>query len=196
LKYQRPRWPSVFMCPMAERRRNWRLMLPNTPRFSPGRPLGAEQGRDLGIEPLPVHRAGEPHRLVLHVEDLIDPGPEQIAFARVYGFFGRIVSSFPPTRPWNHDSRFVRMLPAASHPKNLRQRAPPVTHTRKRHRQAHGLGVARNQAVHRRDGAREYLSSTSKRQWVQHDVKHELLELDEFCPDAAASFPPSVRVKT
>jgi hypothetical protein len=31
---------------------------------------------------------------------------------------------------------------------------------------------------------------------MQHNVEHELLELDDFCPDAAASFPPSVRVKT
>jgi hypothetical protein len=27
-------------------------------------------------------RASEPHQLVLHVDDLIDPGPEQITFAR------------------------------------------------------------------------------------------------------------------
>jgi hypothetical protein len=32
--------------------------------------------------------------------------------------------------------------------------------------------------------------------WVHHDVEQELLELDDFCPDAAASFPPSVGVKT
>ena len=31
---------------------------------------------------------------------------------------------------------------------------------------------------------------------MQHDVEHELLKLDDFYPDAAASFPPSVRVKT
>ena len=36
----------------------------------------------------------------------------------------------------------------------------------------------------------------SKRHWVQHDVEQEFLELDDFCPDAAASFPPSVGVKT
>jgi hypothetical protein len=32
--------------------------------------------------------------------------------------------------------------------------------------------------------------------WVQHGVEHELLELDDSCPGAAASFPPSVRVKS
>ncbi|WP_245283748.1 recombinase family protein [Bradyrhizobium sp. URHD0069] len=32
-------------------------------------------------------------------------------------------------------------------------------------------------------------------QRVQHDVEQEFLELDDFCPDAAASFPPSVGVK-
>jgi len=46
-----------------------------------GRPLALNR-RDLGIEPLPVDRAGEPHQLVLHVDDLIDPGAEQIPFTR------------------------------------------------------------------------------------------------------------------
>jgi hypothetical protein len=46
-----------------------------------GPALVAEQGRDLGIEPVPVDRAGELHQLVLHVDDLIEPGAEQIAFA-------------------------------------------------------------------------------------------------------------------
>jgi hypothetical protein len=30
---------------------------------------------------------------------------------------------------------------------------------------------------------------------VQDDVEHKLLKLDDFCPDAGASFPPSVRVE-
>jgi hypothetical protein len=30
---------------------------------------------------------------------------------------------------------------------------------------------------------------------VQNGLKHELLELNDFCPHAAASFPPSVRIK-
>ena len=29
-----------------------------------------------------------------------------------------------------------------------------------------------------------------------NDLEHKLLELDYFCPDAAASLPPSVRVKS
>jgi len=36
----------------------------------------------------------------------------------------------------------------------------------------------------------------SRRKWVQHEVEQEFLELDDFCPHAAASFPPPVRVKT
>jgi hypothetical protein len=47
-----------------------------------GPALVAEHGRNLGIEPLPVDRAGELHQLVFHVDDLIESGPEQIAFAR------------------------------------------------------------------------------------------------------------------
>ena len=36
----------------------------------------------------------------------------------------------------------------------------------------------------------------SKGNWMQHDVEQEFLELDDFCADAAASFPPSVGIKT
>src|SRR5262245_49558175 len=36
----------------------------------------------------------------------------------------------------------------------------------------------------------------SKSFWVQHGVEHELLELNDYRSDAAASFPPSVRIKT
>jgi hypothetical protein len=36
--------------------------------------------------------------------------------------------------------------------------------------------------------------SVLKSHWVQHDLEHELLRLDDFCPEAAARFPPSVRV--
>jgi len=31
---------------------------------------------------------------------------------------------------------------------------------------------------------------------VQNDIEYEFLELNDFCPNAAARFPPSVRVKT
>ena len=31
---------------------------------------------------------------------------------------------------------------------------------------------------------------------MQNDIKHKLLELYDFCPNAAARFPPSIRVKT
>jgi hypothetical protein len=31
---------------------------------------------------------------------------------------------------------------------------------------------------------------------MQHDVEKEFLELDDFCPDATASFPPPVGIKT
>jgi hypothetical protein len=38
--------------------------------------------------------------------------------------------------------------------------------------------------------------SMSKWRWVQHDVEQEFLEFDDFCPDAAARFPPPVGVKS
>ena len=36
----------------------------------------------------------------------------------------------------------------------------------------------------------------SKSHWVQYDVEQKFLELDDFYPDAAVSFPPAVGVKT
>ena len=41
--------------------------------------LVAVERRDLAVDPLPVDLAGELHQLVLHVDDLLEPGPEQIA---------------------------------------------------------------------------------------------------------------------
>jgi hypothetical protein len=38
--------------------------------------------------------------------------------------------------------------------------------------------------------------STSKRHWVQNDVEYEFLKFYDFCPNAGARFPPSVRIKT
>ena len=45
----------------------------------PGPALVAVERRDLAVDPLPVDLAGELHQLVLHVDDLVEPGPEQIA---------------------------------------------------------------------------------------------------------------------
>ena len=30
---------------------------------------------------------------------------------------------------------------------------------------------------------------------MEHDVEQEFLEFNEFCPDAAVSFPPSIGIK-
>src|SRR3974390_563300 len=45
----------------------------------PGPALVAVERRDLAIDPIPVDLADELHHLVLHVDDLIEPGPEKIA---------------------------------------------------------------------------------------------------------------------
>jgi hypothetical protein len=37
---------------------------------------------DLAVDPFPVDLARELHQLVLHVDDLLEPGPEQIAWSR------------------------------------------------------------------------------------------------------------------
>ena len=47
-----------------------------------GPALVAVERRDLVIEPFPVELAGELHQFVPHVDDLIEPRPEQIAFTR------------------------------------------------------------------------------------------------------------------
>ncbi len=43
--------------------------------------LAVERG-DLPIDPVPVDPAGELNQLVLHIDDLVQPGPEQIARSR------------------------------------------------------------------------------------------------------------------
>ena len=41
-------------------------------------PVAVER-RDLAVDPRPIDLARKLHQLVLHVDDLIEPGPEQIA---------------------------------------------------------------------------------------------------------------------
>src|SRR5512143_2198360 len=45
-------------------------------------PLIAVERGHLAVDPRPVDPDGELHKLVLHVDDLVEPGPEQIAFLR------------------------------------------------------------------------------------------------------------------
>jgi len=47
-----------------------------------GSALVAEQWRDLAVDPLPIDLASKLHQLVLEVDDLIEPRPEQIARTR------------------------------------------------------------------------------------------------------------------
>ena len=47
-----------------------------------GSALVAEQRCDLAVDPLPIDLAGKLHQLVLEVDDLIEPRPEQIARTR------------------------------------------------------------------------------------------------------------------
>lgn len=59
----------------------------------PGPAVLAIERRNLPVDPVPVDLAGEPNQLVLHVDDLVQPGPEQIARSLRFGFFGRIATS-------------------------------------------------------------------------------------------------------
>src|SRR5215475_13291122 len=49
-------------------------------RRNPGPALVAVERSDLLVEVLPIEPAGELDQLMLHVDDLIEPGPEQITF--------------------------------------------------------------------------------------------------------------------
>ena len=51
-------------------------------RLDPGPALVAVERRDLAVDPVPVDLAGELRQLVLQVDDLVEPRPEQIARSR------------------------------------------------------------------------------------------------------------------
>ena len=51
-------------------------------RLDPGPSLVAVERRDLTVDKVPVDLAGELRQLVLEVDDLVKPRPEQIAFTR------------------------------------------------------------------------------------------------------------------
>src|SRR4051794_2381792 len=53
----------------------------------------AVERRDLAVDPVPIDLAGKQNQLVLQVDDLVQPRPEQIVRSRRLGFFGRIVPS-------------------------------------------------------------------------------------------------------
>ena len=50
--------------------------------LDPGPALVAVERRDLAVDPVPIDLAGELHQLVLHVDDLVEPRPEQIVRSR------------------------------------------------------------------------------------------------------------------
>ena len=47
--------------------------------LDPGPTLVAVERRDLAIQPIPVEATCKLHQLVLHIDDLLKPGPEQVA---------------------------------------------------------------------------------------------------------------------
>jgi hypothetical protein len=63
------------------------------PALDPGPACVAIERRDLAIDPVTVDLATELHQLVLHVDDLLEPGAKQITFPVVFSFCGRIVLS-------------------------------------------------------------------------------------------------------
>jgi hypothetical protein len=47
--------------------------------LDPGPALVAVKRRNLAVDPRPIELACELHQLMLHVDDLLEPGPEQVA---------------------------------------------------------------------------------------------------------------------
>src|SRR5438309_1516351 len=52
------------------------------PGLDSGPAILAVERRDLAVDPVPIDLAGELNQLLLHVDDLVQPGPEQIARSR------------------------------------------------------------------------------------------------------------------
>jgi hypothetical protein len=50
--------------------------------LDPRPPVLAVERRDFAVDPVPVDLAGEQNQLVLHVDDLVQPRPEQIVRSR------------------------------------------------------------------------------------------------------------------
>jgi hypothetical protein len=64
-----------------------------------GRAILAEERRDFAVDPVPIDPASELNQLVLHVDDLVQPRPEQVVDPVALCFFSRIV---PSDAPQNH----------------------------------------------------------------------------------------------
>src|SRR5262245_16880067 len=110
---------------------------------NPGPTLVAVERRDLLVEMLPIEPAGELDQLVLHVDDLIEPGPEQIAFP------SRLVL-LRPHRPLRCDDgitvraqRESKMKLQGSGPAN-----PKTLQSQNRLQSRKGLSVSRLALVH------------------------------------------------
>jgi hypothetical protein len=50
--------------------------------LDPGSPVRAVERSDLAVDPVPIDLAGKQNKLLLHVDDLIQPSPEQIVRSR------------------------------------------------------------------------------------------------------------------
>src|SRR4029077_5576107 len=70
--------------------------------LDPGPALVAVEGRNLAVEPFPIELAGKLHQLMLHVDDLIEPGP---GTDRSHpSSHASSAASCPPMRQRNHCS--------------------------------------------------------------------------------------------
>src|SRR5476651_2737002 len=87
--------------------------------LDPRPPLVAVERGDLAVEPGPVDLAGELHQLMLHIDDLVEPGPEQIAFPRRLVLLrphrvlrcGHRITARSPRESQNEIARFWRFGP-------------------------------------------------------------------------------------
>ena len=94
----------------------------------PGAPLLAVERRDLAIDPVPIDLASEHNQFVLHVDDLVQPRPEQIVRSRRLVLFR---PHRPSDAPQNHGPQRKGILKtklqglAFSSSQSLQSQIPP-----------------------------------------------------------------------
>lgn len=85
--------------------------------------------RSLAVDPVPIDFAGELNQLVLHVDDLVQPSPQQIVRSRRPVLLGRILLSEaqqnhvpsqkgnPQTKLQDSDARSIKSLQSQNSPR-------------------------------------------------------------------------------
>ncbi|MGY4600465.1 hypothetical protein ACVWXL_008211 [Bradyrhizobium sp. GM22.5] len=98
------------------------------PGLDPGPAILAIERRDLAVDPVPIDLAGELNQLVLHVDDLVQPRPEQIVRSRRPVLLRshrplRCTQNHGPQQKGIHKPKLQGL--GASSPQSLQSQMPP-----------------------------------------------------------------------